>query len=147
MAVTTNQIEKILVDNRVLRSRANIILAYIDLKHKVDNCSEQSWYFQKALESHQKHLGFLKFIFQKFADSYNEATVDDYLDQISINIERIKELESREFLNWMMRMALNSTKNENVYLKSLIQLKSSLDTIKSLEYYAEKPEEFLQYIG
>ena len=87
MAIKLNAIQNLLLKTKSDSTLETIILEYAKLKQRIDHPDNQSWYFKQGMKSSLERLSFLNMEFEKIRKSFNESTIDDF-------IERINEISS-----------------------------------------------------
>lgn len=143
MRITIDHLEEMFTTKTTLSYYVRVLSEYSKLKPKVEDPESQSWYFQRGLESQIKRLARLKYTFNDFVDMYNNNTIDDFLAAIAKRALRIAEYEQRERMNWITRSFFHSLKYRTAFEKSLIHLKSKMDSMYYIDHYLEHPEDMM----
>ena len=145
MALKFKEIENLLLNRKNESSLENIIIEYATLKQKIDNTNNQSWYFKHGLESTLEKLFFLNIEFEKIRKSFNESTIDDFIEKINENSMITTSYEGN-YMGAIKLMHYSSMIGESKFLNELIRLKSKTESLMSVDYYLEDPEEFLMFL-
>ena len=122
-----------------------LIIDYNNLKKKLENTEDNSWYFKQALESNKTKLESLRKDYEKIRIVFNESTIDTLIEKINENLE-LKSIYEKKGMNTIQQMHYSSIISENEFYNELIRLKSKTEFLKDIDYYLENPEEFLKFI-
>ena len=105
------------------------------LQAKLANPSGQDFYFQKGLDSHQRHLDEMKAEYAEMVSIANGNTLDDLLAQIKELEEKAQKICSPESTHpiFVKTMVQASSKAQISYLQDLVSAKGTFGTLKPLE--------------
>ena len=102
-----------------------------ELSHKIQNTEEQSFYFRRALESHQEDLKNLKDQYKKLRHHVNNTSFEAVKRQIQTKEKKIQKFEQRT-PNFVNRVGLASFRSDLNYLELILNLKEKYGSIPSL---------------
>ncbi len=140
-----DQIENLLLKKKDESTLANIIISYAGLKQKIENTQSHSWYFKRALPNKREKLNDLIEEFEEFRAFYNQATIDDLLEEIR-NIEDFQSVFTKEGRNVITVKCYQLAEGKKKFYTELIRLKSKTPVLESLDFYLDHPEDFLKFI-
>ncbi len=147
MKISIGHLEEMFTRKPKLSFLVGTFFAYSKLKKRVDNAKNESWYFQRGIESQIRRLKFLKSDFNDFVEFYNNTTIDDFLARIAERAPKIEDylqrVERGDIMNWITRSFYNSLMNQTDFDRSLIALKAKLDSLHEIDYYLDHPEDLL----
>jgi len=146
MAIDLEKIIPLLVNVSGKTVLADLLLEYARLKQKLDDPENQTWYFRKAMDSHERRLKNLGKRFERVRKSFNQTTTDMMIHRVNENNKQIHELE-KERMGMNRRLMHLSLVSENNRFNELIQLKRRTKTLQSIDYYPDRPEELLEITG
>jgi hypothetical protein len=119
------------------------VVQYATLKQKIDDPAEQSWYFKKGIESQLKRIKKLNTEFELIREFYNQTDVDTLIQLLKEEKEQLEIILNNKTMSRMIRSILINSKNNSInYYHQLLALKSKIDVLQSIDYYAENPKEF-----
>ena len=124
-----------------------LVLEYCTLQQKLTHPENQSSYFKMGLESHHKRIEYLKMRYSMIYWDYNFSSVDTLIKERGNRIEVKEKLMSQITLEPINKLILDSTLLKIDYYTQLIKLKSRVDYLQKLEYYAENPEAVVKLLG
>jgi hypothetical protein len=124
-----------LTGNSPSRGIQTLLVDIIVLQAKLENLSNQDFYFQKGKSNHAAHLESLKEQYEDFVETANGNDVDFFLERI-----REAELKMQKYCSPDRRLPLfakafvkaSSTFQIN-YLQELIYFKGKFGTLKPLD--------------
>ena len=146
MAIDFEKIAPIYVEISGKTMLADLVLEYATLKQKLDNPGEQSWYFEKAVDSHKQRLKNLGKRYEKARAFFNQTSIDLMINKVNENSMRIGELE-KKWMGMNTRLLHLHLVSENNRFNELIRMKSITETLQQIDYYLDNPEELLGIIG
>ncbi len=145
MAINFKDIINILTSNNRKRNiLSRIVLDYGILKQKSDNPEEQSWYFNNALESNQYKMLLLKKEFDEIRKEINDLTIDDLLAYQNKAKENKERVLLKGYMNTLDQMCFSGIQSKISYYQDLIEVKSRVEEVKSIDYYVENGDELLK---
>ncbi len=148
MAINFKDIINILTSNNRKRNiLSRIVLDYGILKQKSDNPEEQSWYFNNALESNQYKMLLLKKEFDEIRKEINDLTIDDLLAYQNKAKENKERVLLKGYMNTLDQMCFSGIQSKISYYQDLIEVKSRVEEVKSIDYYVENGDELLKLLG
>ncbi|HQB77915.1 MAG TPA: hypothetical protein PLJ52_06170 [Tenuifilaceae bacterium] len=122
-----------------------LIIDYGELKQKLENPENNSWYFTQALESNKAKLISLEKNYEKIRVLFNESTIDTLINGVNKNLV-IKSWYERHGMNTIQQMHYSSVVSQVKFLNELIRLKSKTVSLMSADYYLANPEELIKLI-
>jgi len=108
-----------------------IILEYGNLLQKMNNIEQQTWFFQKAEENNLLKLKDLKNQFEQIQAAINSNTIDDLIEALNEENEKILKLNKME-MNSIIFMGLSALNSRKADIEELMEIKSSLISMVSL---------------
>lgn len=123
-----------------------IIIEYGEIEQKIKNTESQTWYFNQGLESKKARLIGLETEFEKIRKDFNDSSLDELIYKLN-EIKVQKENLLNRNLNTVHQIYLSSLISEIKYIEDLIEMKSRVDKIMSINYYTENASEFLLISG
>ena len=145
MAIKLKAIQNLLVKKKSDSSLETIILEYATLKQRIDHPDNQSWYFKQGMKSSLERLSFLNIDFEKIRKSFNESTIDDFIQKINENSLKTTTCEGK-YMGTIKLMHYSAMIGESKFLSELIRLKSKTELLMPIAYYLENPDEFLVFL-
>ena len=146
MAIAFKKIENLLLKRKNESTLENIIITYSILKQKIEDADNQSWYFKQGMESSEQRLASLNNEYEDIRKSFNESTIDDFIERINRNSSITSNCEGKS-MGAIQLMHYSYLIGESKFLNELIRLKSKTELLMSIDYYLENTEEFLMFIG
>lgn len=146
MAIDLEKIIPLLANVAGKTVLADLVLEYATLKQKLDDSENQTWYFRKAMDSHERRLKNLGKRHERARKFFNQSTIDVLIHRVNQNNQQIHELE-KERMGMNRRLMYLSLVAENNRFNELIQLKKRTKTLQSIDYYLDRPEDLLEIIG
>lgn len=136
------------VDTGMSNSKSNritsIILEYCTIKNKLNDVKNQSWYFQKGLQSNRDRLARIIKDYKRIQRNFNKSTVDDFIEVINDCKSDIEQLLSKRGMGTIDQIVYHSCVSQIRYYNELIQLKSLTQTLMPIYHYYENPEALLE---
>lgn len=123
-----------------------IIIEYGEIEQKIKNTESQTWYFNQGLESKKARLIGLETEFEKIRKDFNDSSLDELIYKLNEIKDQKENLLNRN-LNTVHQIYLSSLISEIKYIEDLIEMKSRVDKIMSINYYTENASEFLLISG
>lgn len=114
-----------------------IILDYGNLAQKMNNIEQQTWLFKKAKDNNHLKLNDLKNKFEEIRAAINSNTIDDLIEVLNEENEKILKLNKME-MNSIIFMGLSALSTRKSYIEELMEIKSRVDEMKELNYYLKK---------
>ncbi len=145
MALHIEKIIPLLIDQESKSMIADLVFEYATLKQKLDNPDKQSWYFLKGLDMHKQRLKFTGKRYEDIRTFFNQTTIDFLLEKVNNHQQQITELE-QGYMNMLTRMRYQHLISEKKRFNELIQLKSRINKLQTIDYYQDNPEELLDII-
>ncbi len=145
MALHIEKIIPLLIGQESKSMIADLVFEYATLKLKLDNPDPQSWYFEKGIDSHQQRLKFTGKRYEDIRTFFNQTTIDFLIEQVNDHQHQITELE-QGYMNMLTRMRYQHLISEKKRFNELIQLKSRINKLQTIDYYQDNPEDLLSII-
>jgi len=150
MAIAFEKIERLLTNKPDDAIIGGIMLEYFVLRSKMENPEGQSWYFKSGAERNREKLESLKNEYEVIRKFFNEHPLD-YFIQTLAEADRKKKFESdplfKKFPLFFKYLFHSKNEYEICLLKEIIELKSKVSQIESIDHYYDSPEEYLKIIS
>jgi hypothetical protein len=134
-----------IVDNRTVlkgRTLSNTLWQYARLKEMLEHPAQQSWYFQKGIESRQKALEKFAATFEVFRNDVNSDNLDMLLtEKIELETHLAKFHEKGGPHSFMQAVGYGAIINKLGYTNCLLRLKSRFGKLAPLSYYLKHPKD------
>ena len=132
--LTVEKIAQRLIQNPASdTSILNLVKEYAQLKHKLENLDEQSWYFMKGIESNRKRLKKLESSYNSIRKDYNAKSLDDLRMLREKYKKDIKKILQCDHLSSLTRLALNSRISNVRRLNTYIAMKKHTQKLCTLD--------------
>ncbi|MCZ2102211.1 MAG: hypothetical protein LC107_11805 [Chitinophagales bacterium] len=148
MGIKANKIIPLFTDTETAENKSNsvirLILEYCKIKSKLNDVENQSWYFQKGLQSNRDRLARIIKEYKSIRRNFNKSTVDDFIEVINDCNSQIEQLLSKRGMGLIDQMVYHSRVSRKNFYNELIQLKSLTPTLMPIYHYYENPEALLK---
>lgn len=146
MAIKANELINIITSsNTTGNSLVSIILRYAELKDQLENPSEQTWYFQKGIESRKKQFLELKSEYEGYRKYFNSFSLDQLIEKKN---KHLLDLARAEGMGGgiMKSLALSSLHGKISYIEQHIMLRKKLEVLNEIDVYINNNEELLKLL-
>lgn len=145
MALKANEVINLLSSTNEKSEIVSLIFRYVALQEKLDHPEEQSWYFQKGIESKRKELIKIQASFQQCQNEFNRNTVDTLIERrehLKIGCKKIEKMNG-----WIIRsIGISNLLSEIFHINQMIHLKSKVSFLYPVDLYLDTPQEFIKLL-
>lgn len=123
-----------------------IMLDYGNLAQKMNNLEQQTWLFKKAYDNNILKLNDLKNLFGEIREAINSNTIDDLIEVLNVENDNISNIKKME-MNSIIFMGLTALNSRKAYVEELLEIKTRVDKMNSLNYYLRNNKAFIKLLG
>lgn len=138
MALKINEILNLLVENKTGSPLMLLTEEYCTLKQKLENLENQSWYFKKALASHQKKVVSIENEYQKIRYLFNTSNLDSFI-QILNECNETLTLLGGPSGSLFRRIRYYDALRKIDFFNELIRLKGKTEVLEPVNHYFHNP--------
>lgn len=136
MLLTTQTIANILSENpSSANDTGGLVLAYLQLKQKLDHEDLQSYYFKKGLASNIQRLQKLKKSYDAKQKFFNSHSLHDLIQLKNEQQEIVDKLKSGPPISMITRIGLHGLLSSLNQLDELMALKRHIEILAEMDEY------------